>query len=302
MPPVLHRDVLRQARLIRALRRPRPCPTWSRRTPATRPRCRRCSSCRSSRAPRWSRCSTSRRRRSGAGRGRAPARRRPGRSRQLHALAPLARSRRRAGVGPAEEVDRWCRSARDRRPALAPGWDDVAAALLATGSPRPMPAAIVHGDFRLGNLLAVGADVTAVIDWEIWTRGRPTDRPRLVPRQRRPRDVPAATRTPVPSVTRRAGSSLRGALGRDVTDIAWFQALACFKSTATWSLIVKHNRRRAEPDPDVEAMARCCRICRAGADDRSGRGTPLSRSATFASAAALRRRRCSEGNRSSAGL
>ena len=46
-----------------------------------------------------------------------------------------------------------------------------------------------------------------------------------------------------------------GALGRAVPDVAWFQALACFKSAATWSLIVKHNRRRADPDPDVEAMA-----------------------------------------------
>jgi hypothetical protein len=31
--------------------------------------------------------------------------------------------------------------------------------------------------------------------------------------------------------------------------------LACFKSAATWSLIVKHNRRRATPDPDIEEMA-----------------------------------------------
>jgi aminoglycoside phosphotransferase (APT) family kinase protein len=45
------------------------------------------------------------------------------------------------------------------------------------------------------------------------------------------------------------------ALGRDLGDVEWFEALACFKSTATWSLIVKHNRRRAEPDPDIEAMA-----------------------------------------------
>ena len=38
-------------------------------------------------------------------------------------------------------------------------------------------------------------------------------------------------------------------------DVEWFRALACFKSAATWSLIVKHNRRRAEPDADVESMA-----------------------------------------------
>jgi hypothetical protein len=33
------------------------------------------------------------------------------------------------------------------------------------------------------------------------------------------------------------------------------QALACFKSVATWSLIVKHNRRRSSPRTDFEAMA-----------------------------------------------
>jgi hypothetical protein len=37
--------------------------------------------------------------------------------------------------------------------------------------------------------------------------------------------------------------------------VAWFMALACFKSAATWSLIVKHNRRRAVPRPELEAMA-----------------------------------------------
>jgi hypothetical protein len=37
--------------------------------------------------------------------------------------------------------------------------------------------------------------------------------------------------------------------------VRWFQALASFKSTATWSLIVQHNRRRARPDPAMEEMA-----------------------------------------------
>jgi hypothetical protein len=40
-----------------------------------------------------------------------------------------------------------------------------------------------------------------------------------------------------------------------VPELDWFQALACFKSAATWSLIVKHNRRRTPPDPALEAMA-----------------------------------------------
>jgi hypothetical protein len=45
------------------------------------------------------------------------------------------------------------------------------------------------------------------------------------------------------------------ALGREVAALEVFQALACFKSTATWSLIVKHNRRQPSPDPALEDLA-----------------------------------------------
>ena len=167
------------------------------------------------------------------------------------------RPRRRAGGRACEEeIDRWCRLLETVDPVLAPGWDGVGRRAAASGTAADA-AAVVHGDFRLGNLLAVGADVTAVIDWEIWTVGDPRV------------DVGWFLVNADPATYRRADSVRRrrcrrprelldvyaDALGRDVADVEWFQALACFKSTATWSLIVKHNRRRAEPDPDVEAMA-----------------------------------------------
>jgi hypothetical protein len=47
----------------------------------------------------------------------------------------------------------------------------------------------------------------------------------------------------------------REELRHEVPELDWFQALACFKSAATWSLIVKHNRRRKHADPGLEAMA-----------------------------------------------
>jgi hypothetical protein len=47
----------------------------------------------------------------------------------------------------------------------------------------------------------------------------------------------------------------RHELGEQAGDLAWFTALACFKSAATWSLIVKHNRRRRSPRAELEAMA-----------------------------------------------
>jgi hypothetical protein len=43
-------------------------------------------------------------------------------------------------------------------------------------------------------------------------------------------------------------------MGSKVPELDWFCALACFKSAATRSLIVKHNRRRSTPNPELEAM------------------------------------------------
>ncbi len=170
---------------------------------------------------------------------------------ELHALDPVALGLGdEPGIGPADEVERWCRLLGTVDPALAPGWEDLARALRAT-TPPALRNAVVHGDFRLGNMLAAGDAIAAVIDWEIWSVGDPRV------------DVgwflvnadPATYRRP----TRYVGAlpspaELTGIYG-DAPALEWFQALACFKSTATWSLIVKHNRRRAAPDPDLEGMA-----------------------------------------------
>ena len=157
-------------------------------------------------------------------------------------------------TGPLDEVERWCRTLETIDPALAPGWRDVADALRISAPPT-LPPAIVHGDFRLGNLLAVEDRITAVIDWEIWSVGDPrvdagwfliNCDPDTYQR------VPASAGIAPPAaelveIYRHEG----GAVG----DLAWFAALACFKSAATWSLIVKHNRRRRSPRAELEAMA-----------------------------------------------
>jgi aminoglycoside phosphotransferase (APT) family kinase protein len=158
-------------------------------------------------------------------------------------------------VGPQDEVDRWCRLLETVDPLLAPRWEGVAVALRER-EPAAMPAAVVHGDFRLGNLLSVGATVTAVIDWEIWTVGDPRIDLGWFLANADPATYQRATRYAgaLPSPDELL-DLYAAALGRDLGDVEWFEALACFKSTATWSLIVKHNRRRAEPDPDVEAIA-----------------------------------------------
>ncbi len=46
---------------------------------------------------------------------------------------------------------------------------------LAASRPEPLAPTVVHGDFRVGNLLVVGDDLTAVLDWELAHRGDPRE-------------------------------------------------------------------------------------------------------------------------------
>jgi aminoglycoside phosphotransferase (APT) family kinase protein len=158
-------------------------------------------------------------------------------------------------VGPSAEVDRWCRTLETVDQALAPGWQEVAAALLA-GTPAALPPALVHGDFRLGNMLAAQDRITAVIDWEIWSIGDPRVDAGWFLINADPQTYRRATRytDAVPPLSELADIYRRES-ACPIGELEWFQALACFKSTATWSLIVKHNRRSGAPDPGLTAMA-----------------------------------------------
>ena len=158
-------------------------------------------------------------------------------------------------IGPAAEIKRWCHTLETIDSTLVPGWREVAAAL-ESSTPPALPATIVHGDFRLGNLLAVDDRITAVIDWEIWSISDPRVDAGWFLINCDPKTYRRSTRyvDTVPPLSELA-AVYREELGREVPELDWFQALACFKSTATWSLIVKHNRRRDSPDRGLEAMA-----------------------------------------------
>ncbi len=172
----------------------------------------------------------------------------------LHGYAPAA-----LGLGgepvvdPVAEVHRWCDTLQTVDAALVPGWQSVRDALLQC-TPTASAPAVVHGDFRLGNLLAAGARINAVIDWEIWSIGDPRidlgwflinadpDTYHRVPAA----DGVAPTTAELAQIYQNEGCA--------IDDLTWFTALACFKSAATWSLIVKHNRRRRSPRAELEAM------------------------------------------------
>jgi aminoglycoside phosphotransferase (APT) family kinase protein len=157
--------------------------------------------------------------------------------------------------GPAEEIERWHRLLETVDAALVPGWREISRRLHAA-LPPARPPAIVHGDFRLGNLLTVRGRIMAVVDWEIWSVGDPRVDLGWFLLNADPATYRRRTRytSSLPRPEELIGIYAERT-GERPSDLHWFQALAGFKSAATWALIVKHNRRRPSPDPELEEMA-----------------------------------------------
>jgi aminoglycoside phosphotransferase (APT) family kinase protein len=174
----------------------------------------------------------------------------------LHRVEPGGLGLTEDATGLPDEIARWSRLLETVDPEPVRGWPAARQRLEET-APRTLGPAVVHGDFRLGNLLALGPRITAVIDWEIWSLGDPRVDVGWFLLNADPETYARPTHyaglTPTPG---ELAAEYTDALGVAPPDLTWFQALASFKSAATWSLIVKHNRRRAEPDAGLESMAR----------------------------------------------
>ncbi len=153
----------------------------------------------------------------------------------LHAVAP-------AEVGLADfgrpegflyrQVRRWKKQLDASRSRPVAGIDELHE-LLAASQPESTQATIVHGDYRLDNLL-VGPDdkIAAVVDWEMATLGDPlTDLGLLAVYQRMDRlhEGPMASEAPgYPSETEILDRYAQ-ASGRDLSDLGFYVALGSFK-------------------------------------------------------------------------
>ncbi|HEX4091953.1 MAG TPA: phosphotransferase family protein [Trebonia sp.] len=175
---------------------------------------------------------------------------------QLHAIKPAA-----VGlgdepvVGLADEVDRWTRAFVTLPGDMAGDYQRAAKALRAS-IPAPLPAAVNHGDYRLGNTLCEGNRINAVIDWEIWSVGDPridlswltffTDdagHPAVAP----------GTVAGTPS-GREIVRAYEDALGRPVPELGWFDALTRYKEAGVTGLLLKRAMKLGRPVK--ESMAR----------------------------------------------
>jgi aminoglycoside phosphotransferase (APT) family kinase protein len=158
-----------------------------------------------------------------------------------------------AALSPRDELDRWARTMAAVPPHLVPDADQLHRRLAAS-VPVAVEPTLVHGDYRLGNLICTGSEPAALIDWEIWSVGDP--------RVELGWFLVFADGANFPGVGRAVeGLPTSGELveayagdGRPVDDLAWFDALGRYKMAA----IMGHNLRRhlegRHVDPDQERL------------------------------------------------
>lgn len=162
-------------------------------------------------------------------------------------------------LAPADELARWSRLFATCPDDLR-GDEQALHDLLAADVPDAAPARILHGDYRLANMQFDGARLAALIDWEIWSLGDPRcDLAWLLvhtdPRHRfagPPDDANRRAGAGMPTRDELLGVSLAE---HDVAteDLGWFLGLCHYKIASTIAVLAKQARRRDAPD---EAMAR----------------------------------------------
>jgi aminoglycoside phosphotransferase (APT) family kinase protein len=121
-----------------------------------------------------------------------------------------------------------------------PGLDEVGA-WLAENRPHSVGTTLVHGDFRLGNLLFATtspARIAAILDWELAALGDPlADLGYLCATWAEPADpehpmlaLSRATRTPGFVTRAELVAAYAEATGRDVSSLGWYEILAMWKA------------------------------------------------------------------------
>jgi aminoglycoside phosphotransferase (APT) family kinase protein len=134
------------------------------------------------------------------------------------------------------QVRRWARQLDASRSRDVPGVDTLRDRL-AAAVPASGPATVLHGDYRLDNVMVDRVDrgrVAAVLDWEMATLGDPlADLGLLVVYRTRPAGPgdPVSDAMSCPGFPSAADLVARYAerTGTDVSDLGWYVGLGCFK-------------------------------------------------------------------------
>jgi aminoglycoside phosphotransferase (APT) family kinase protein len=156
-------------------------------------------------------------------------------------------------LSPLDELGRWARTMAAVPSDLVPEAELLHGRLAGT-VPKPVAPTLVHGDYRLGNLICDGTEPAGLIDWEIWSVGDPRVELGWFLVFADGSNFPGVGRE-VPGLPT-AGDlvSAYAADGQPVDELAWFEALGRYKMAA----IMGHNLRRhlegRHHDPDQEQL------------------------------------------------
>jgi aminoglycoside phosphotransferase (APT) family kinase protein len=143
------------------------------------------------------------------------------------------------------EVDRWRNAFSVCDEDLRAGNEDVGEALVAS-APATGTTTLMHGDFRLGNTLSRGHDVVSVIDWELWARGDArVDLAWFLMMANPDAALGRPTADGMPSDDELL-ATYQTARGTEVADLGWFAALVRYKQAAAGALIARNARRRGQ--------------------------------------------------------
>jgi aminoglycoside phosphotransferase (APT) family kinase protein len=124
--------------------------------------------------------------------------------------------------------------------------------LLAAGVPAERQPTLVHGDYHYGNMLFKGAQVVAVLDWEIAQIGQPLlDLGCLctLPHRRKYENAPNPGGTVDVAV-----EDLFRLYGVDAAEMRWYVGMSLYKYAAILGYNLMLHRRGKRPDPMYEGL------------------------------------------------
>jgi aminoglycoside phosphotransferase (APT) family kinase protein len=164
-------------------------------------------------------------------------------------------------LSPRRELDRWAQLFQTVGDELR-GDEQTLYRALTERMPEPLTARVTHGDYRLGNLQFSGTEVRAIIDWELWALGDPRadlawlamfcDPVMERATNRDQANEAASAAMPAPQAVLETYERIRPGHS---DELGWFLAAAYYKLGSALAALAKRNRRAGGPDPTLERAA-----------------------------------------------
>lgn len=156
-------------------------------------------------------------------------------------------------LSPADELARWARTMGAVPPELVTGADELQRRLEAS-IPEAIAPVLVHGDYRLGNILSDGTEPAAIIDWEIWSPGDPRVELGWFMVFADGSNFPGVGREVAGLPTPAELVELYRGDGPELPDLTWFDALGRFKMAAIMGHNLRRHREGRHHDPVQEQL------------------------------------------------